>query len=265
MNKIYIKDIVNTLEAHFPLRWQESFDNSGMQVGEINRPCSGALICVDATPEIVIEAFEHNCNLIITHHPLIFHPLKNLTGYDRVKRTVVKAIRHDISIYSCHTPVDNAPVEGVSWQLAAKLGLTNIDQLEKKGPDGIGCGVIGDLPELLSAKALVEKIKQAFETPVARCSDPELAPSAIGRVAICGGAGSFLLDDACHAGAGAFITSDNKHNHFLDRNHELLLVDIGHFESEKITKQIFYQIIREKFANFALYYSNVENNPINYL
>ena len=265
MNKILIKDVVEALEEHFPLRWQEGFDNSGMQVGEINRPCTGALICVDATPEIVIEAYERGCNLVITHHPLIFHPLKNLTGYDRVTRTIYKAIRHDVAIYSCHTPVDNAPGEGVSWELGRLLGLGNMTSLESKGAEAIGCGVVGDLPELLSAETLVNLVKERIGSPTARCSELKMAPDAIGRVAICGGAGNFLITDACEAGAGAFITSDCKHNNFIDYRHDIFLIDIGHFESEKITKQIFYQIIREKFANFALYYSNEDNNPINYL
>lgn len=265
MAHIFIKDIVEEVEKVFPPNWQEDFDNSGMQVGEVSRPCTGVMLCVDVTPEIVIEAYERGCNLVIAHHPLIFHPLKRLTGYDRVTRTIFKAIRHDVAIYSCHTPIDNAPGGGVSWEMARMLSLSDVEPLECRGESGIGSGIIGNLAESMTPMQFVELVKERFDSPTARCSDPTRGHKSIRRVALCGGAGSFLIPSAIARGAQAFITSDCKHNYFLDYLGKIFLVDIGHYESEKCTKRIFYHIITEKFRNFAVYISEQEKNPVNYI
>lgn len=264
MANVLIQDVIDAIEQVAPPRYQEDYDNTGLQAGTPMRPCSGVMFCVDVTPEIVVEAAEKGCNLIVSHHPLIFHPLKRISDSGRVEFSVYKAIRNDVSIYSCHTAVDNAPVAGVSWKMAEMLGLRDVELLEDSG-NGTGCGVVGNLPEPLSPAELAEKVKSTFGSPVARCSalTPDRGP--ISRVALCGGAGAFLIPKAVEKGAGAFITSDCKHNQFLDYAQSIFLIDIGHFESEECTKQIFYQIIREKFPNFALYYSEKEKNPIIYL
>lgn len=264
MSRVLIKDIVDIIEKHFPPVWQEDFDNTRLQVGEPLRVCTGVMICVDASPEIVVEAIEKGCNLIVTHHPLIFKPLKHLTEFDRVTRTIYKAIRNDVSIYSCHTSVDNAPVIGVSWKMGSMLGLTDIKALEDRGDDHIGSGIIGTLPQSMSPIEFANHVKATYDSPVARCSNPHNA-SQIKRVALCGGAGNFLIPDAVKAGADAFIASDCKHNQFIDWLGHIFLVDIGHYESEKCTKQIFYNVIKEKFPNFAVHYSEIEQNPIHYL
>lgn len=262
---LLIKDVVDVLEQAFPPRYQEDFDNTGVQVGSLLRRCTGALLCVDLTPEILVEAAEKGCNLIITHHPLIFHPLKHVGDSGRVEISVYKAIQNNITVYSCHTSVDNTPRKGVSWKMGEMLGLCNIESIETKGPEGIGCGIVGDLPRPMSAKEFVSVVKEVFNVPVARCSDLSASPRPITRVGLCGGAGSFLLPDAIKMGAKAFVTSDSKHNHFIDYLGRILLVDIGHFESEECTKSIFYQTIKEKIPNFALYLSEKEKNPINYV
>ncbi|MDE6200031.1 MAG: Nif3-like dinuclear metal center hexameric protein [Muribaculaceae bacterium] len=265
MSQILIKDVVRVIEEAFPPRYQEDYDNTGLQVGSMMRPCSGVLLCVDVTPEIVVEAEQKGCNLIVSHHPLIFSPLKNIVTTGRVDFSLYKAIKNDIAIYSCHTSVDNAPGSGVSWKMAEMLGLSNLSPLEAKGEEGIGCGVVGDLAEPMTHTEFVAKVKSTFGSPVARCSAYTPERQKLTRVALCGGAGGFLLPRAIECGAQAFIASDCKHNQFLDHARSIFLIDIGHFESEECTKQIFYQIIREKIPNFALYYSELEKNPIIYL
>lgn len=260
-----IRDVIKALSMAFPEHWQESYDNTGLQLGDGMRQCTGAMICVDATPEIVAEAYDRGCNLLITHHPLIFHPLKRIEGLGRVERTIYKAIKNDVVIYSCHTSVDNAPVEGVSWEMGRMLGLSAMQPLESNGEEGIGSGVIGSLPTPLLPSDLALLVKETFGSVVTRCSDPSCVGSPVSRVALCGGAGGFLIPKAIDAGAQAFITSDSRHNHFIDFLGRIFLIDIGHYESEKCTKHIFYQIIKEKFPNFAVYYSELEKNPINYL
>lgn len=127
-----------------------------------------------------------------------------------------------------------------------------------------GCGAVGNLPSPLQPLQLVEKVKSTYSSPVTRCSAyPSDAP--IRRVALCGGSGSFLIPKAIAAGAQAIVTSDTKYHDFLDYANTILIIDIGHHESENCTKEIFYNIIKEKFPIFAVRYSQSDINPINYL
>lgn len=265
MSRVLIKEVIEALEEEFPPRWQEDFDNTGLQLGDTCRLCTGALLCVDVTPETVFEAYEKDCNLIISHHPLIFHPVKTISGYDRVPRAITKALRNDMAVYSCHTAVDNAPFTGVSWEMGRMLGLVNIRALESRGPENIGSGIVGDLPEPMTVADFVAKVKTVFNSPVARCSNPESGSGVVRRVALCGGAGAHLIPEAVKAEADVFIASDCKHNHFIDWLGHIQLIDIGHYESENCTKRIFYNVISKKIPNFALYYSEEDNNPIHYL
>lgn len=265
MARIIISDVIKAIEEAFPPRYQEDYDNSGLQVGTVLRPCTGVLFCVDVTPDIVIEAEQKKCNLIISHHPLIFNPIRNVSNLNRINLSIYKAIKNDITVYSCHTPADNAPHTGVSWEMANLLGIADATAIESKGAEGIGCGIIGQLARPMSRTELIEHIKSTFGSPMVRCSALTPDKGDITRVALCGGAGGFLLPRAVELGAQAFIASDCKHNNFIDYADHILLIDIGHYESEECTKSIFYKIISEKFPNFALYYSELEKNPIIYL
>jgi dinuclear metal center YbgI/SA1388 family protein len=123
-----IKDLIAAIEQYAPLSLQENYDNSGVQVGNVHQALQGVLLCLDVTEEVVEEAIELECNLIIAHHPLIFRPLKSLTGSSYIERAVIKACKHDIVIYAAHTNMDNA-YKGVSYKIAANLGLQNIKVL----------------------------------------------------------------------------------------------------------------------------------------
>ena len=363
-----IADIIKALESFAPLAMQEDYDNCGLQVGDRTAECTGALLCVDVTPAIVEEAKAKGCNLIISHHPLIFKGLKRLTGFTTVERCVIKAIEAGVAIYSCHTAVDNA-TNGVSWEMAHRLGVGNVDVLEPQQgkmlklsvmvPDAYceavktalfeagagsignydccsfsiegkgqfralgdanpfvgdkgkvhyepetcvnvvmprwlkpkvetalilahpyeepayefvaienlslytGSGVVGNLSQEIKLSQLIELVKQAFNSPIVRCNTSDVEVE-VSRVAMCGGSGGFLIKNAIDAGAQVFITSDVKYHDFVDYKKDIIIIDIGHFESEQCTKDIFYRVIQEKFPNFALYYSDIEKNPINYL
>lgn len=123
-----IKDLISAIEEYAPLSLQESYDNSGIQLGDVNQPVHGILLCLDVTEEVVDEAIERECNLIISHHPLIFRAVKSLTGANYIERAVIKACRHNITVYSAHTNMDNA-CGGVSYRIASKLGLQNFKVL----------------------------------------------------------------------------------------------------------------------------------------
>ncbi len=258
-------DILAPALSIAPLALQDEWDNSGLQVGQLDAECTGVLLAVDATPEAVDEAADAGLNLLLTHHPLIFRPLRAVTPDTRVGRTVIRAISRGVTIFSLHTPVDRAP-GGISAAMAARLGLTDVRPLVPAPgfPAAThGYGAVGTLPEPLSLPQLAERVRRAFGSPVARCS--AVGPAApISRVALCGGSGSSFIADAVAAGAQAMVTSDTTYHTFVDTEGLISIIDIGHFESEECVRAIFYQLITEKFPNFAVRYAS-EHNPTAYL
>ena len=150
------REITDAIEEFAPLSLQESWDNSGWQLGKPEAECTGVIVCVDVTPDIIEEAASKGCNLIVSHHPLIFRGVKQITGRDRVERCIRQAFRQGISIYSSHTATDCAPA-GVSWEMARRLGLANTE-----GLDPSGLGVIGELPSALPWREFVKLVKKAF-------------------------------------------------------------------------------------------------------
>jgi len=363
-----IADVTSAIEKFAPLALQEDYDNCGLQVGNRDENCTGAILCVDVTPAIVDEAASRGCNLIVSHHPLIFKGLKRLTGASQVEQTVMKAIKAGIAIYSCHTAIDNA-ANGVSWEMARRLNVVGIETLEPQlgkllklsvmvpnayceavktaifnagagtigdydccsfsvqgegsfralsganpfvGQVGevhneletridvimprwlknrveralikahpyeepayefiaienesknLGSGVVGKLSTPLKLSQLISQVKEVFDAPIVRCNTTDVDQE-ISTVAMCGGSGAFLIGKAIAKGAQVYITSDVKYHDFVDYKNDIIIIDIGHFESEQCTKSIFYREIQEKFPTFALYYSDIEKNPINYL
>ena len=258
-----IQEIIDTVESFAPRRLQEEYDNSGVQVSDDTaQPCSGVLLSVDVTPEVVDEAIEKGCNLLLAHHPLLFRGVKSLTGATPVEKSLIKAVKAGLTVYCCHTSLDNA-TDGVSIRMARMLGLERVAVLDSNA-EGFGCGATGFLPAPLKPKTFVALVKNTFGSPVARCSNPA-AVREVSKVALCGGSGAFLIGNAEAEKADAFLTSDMKYHDFTDHGGRIFLVDIGHHESENCTKDIFYHIITEKFPNFAVRYSEKDINPINYL
>ena len=142
-----IKEVYDALERFAPLPLQEDWDNAGLQVGLTEAEVSGALLCLDVTEEIVREAMAKGCNLIVSHHPLIFRKLAQVSGTDMVQRAVILAIKNDITIISMHTNLDSA-LGGVNHEMAKRLGLKNIGFLNPQQMNGVeyGMGTIGELP-----------------------------------------------------------------------------------------------------------------------
>ena len=124
--------MVASLEAMAPLSLQENYDNAGFITGDENADCTGILVSLDAIPAIIDEAVKKGCNLIVSHHPIVFSGLKKITGKDYVQKTVIKAIKNDIAIYAIHTNLDNI-LNGVNGRIAELLGLKNISVLAPKG------------------------------------------------------------------------------------------------------------------------------------
>ena len=264
-----IKEIADAIEQYAPLRLQEEWDNAGIQVGDPEAEISGILLCTDATEAVVAEAIARGYNLVISHHPLIFRGLKKIMGRTPVERAVAMAIKHDITIYSAHTNMDSAR-HGVSFRMADKIGMTNVEFLDdnRVEPYGdtecpiAGCGVIGDI-EPQPAREVLKRVKEAFEVGAVRYSGD--GDRLVSRVALCGGAGGFLLDKAVEAGAQLYVTADMRYHDFLDNSQRIVVADIGHYESEHFTKEIFLEIIQKKSPTFAVAFAKNETNQVNYL
>lgn len=362
-----IKEIVSALERFAPLPLQDGFDNAGLQIGLTDAEATGALLCLDVTESVLDEAIALRCNIVISHHPLIFKGYKSITGKDYVERCILKAIKNDIVIYSAHTNLDNAQ-GGVNYKIAEKLGLDHVEILDPKsgmllklvtfvpeshaekvrnalfdsGCGNIGnydscsynvsgegtfraqenthpfCGEIGKLHRekevrietVLPAYKRNDAVKalllaHPYEEPVfdlyslqntwmqagsgiigeLNVPEPELdflkrlkktfnlscvkhntlTGRMIKKIALCGGSGSFLIPLALRNEADVFITGEIKYHDYFGYDNKILLAEIGHYESEQYTKEIFYTIIRDLYPNFTLFLSKVNTNPIKYI
>lgn len=361
-----IQEIVSALEnlAHPSL--QENYDNAGLLTGNASWNCAGIICSLDVTEEVVREAAEKKCNLIVAHHPIIFGGLKKINGKNYVEQTVIAAIKNDIAIYAIHTNLDNI-LSGVNGKMASMLGLKNVSVLSEKentlkklytfvpsgkaeqvrsaifeagagqignysecsfNTDGMGTfkaginsnpftgtkgerhteaetrveaifpahlqsrvlaamkaahpyeevaydvvtlsnnhphtgsGMVGELETPMSETGFLALLKQEFKVPVVRHS--AFLNREVRKVAICGGAGSFLIFKALASGADAFVTADMKYHEFFDANSSLLIADIGHYESEQFTIDLLQEILVQKFPTFAVLKTGVNTNPVHY-
>ena len=255
--------MLSALERFAPLPLQESWDNAGLQLGLTEAEVSGALLCLDVNEEIVDEAIRKGCNLIVSHHPLLFRGLKQICGQDYVQRCVIKAIKNDIVIVSMHTNMDNAR-DGVNWKMAERLELVNSQFFAQKVVDGIeaGSGVVGELPEAMAAQGFVELVKRQFDVQCALCN--ELLQRPIRKVALCGGAGDFLLPDALREGADAFITGEMHYHQYFGYEQQIQICVIGHYQSEQYTSEIFRDIIQRECPGVRTEIAETSTNPIYY-
>ncbi|MBR1788142.1 MAG: Nif3-like dinuclear metal center hexameric protein [Bacteroidaceae bacterium] len=264
-----IKEIICALERFAPLPLQESYDNAGLQVGlTAEQEASGALLCLDVTEEVIREAVDLGCNLIVSHHPLLFRPLKRVTDGTQVECCVRLAIQNDVAIYAAHTNLDNAE-DGVNYRIAEKLGLVDVQMMQphsvRVGERQVvaGSGLIGYLPGPEDSLAFLQRVKDVFR--IESLQHNELLQRPVETVALCGGAGAFLLDEAIRLEADAFLTGEMSYHQFFGHEQEIQLAVMGHYQSEQYTKEIFYQIISDLAPDLPLFTTNVDTNPIHYL
>lgn len=361
-----VQDVINHLEALSPLAYAEDFDNVGLLVGNKNAKLSGVLVTLDTLETVVDEAIETNCNLIVSFHPIIFKGLKTLTGNTYVERVVIKAIQHNIAIFSMHTALDNS-VLGVNNMICDKLGLINrqilipkaqtikklitfvpkneadtlrnalfeagagsignynncsfntegigtykgneasnptlgkkgeihfenetqiavtfpkhlesnilnalfkthsyeevayeVTTLENKNQQ-IGMGMIGELEQEMPETDFLNTLKTNMKTETIRHSG--LLQKNIKKVAVLGGSGSFAIHAAKAAQADVFVTADLKYHDFFTAENQIVLADIGHYESEQFTKNLLVAYLTKKITNFAIVLSKTNTNPVKY-
>ncbi|MEZ4771574.1 MAG: Nif3-like dinuclear metal center hexameric protein [Bacteroidia bacterium] len=259
-----IRDIAEVLEEWAPLPVAESYDNVGLLVGNEHAEVTGVLVSLDVTEAVVNEAAMLGINLIVAHHPIWFSARKRLNGEDYVSRTIISAIKKDIAIYACHTNLDHVH-SGVNQKICDRLDLRDTRFLQKKtvfNEESYGAGMIGNLAEPLSKTDFLAKVKSAFHCGGIRYADTD--KTFIGKVAVCGGAGSFLTQEAIRQNADALVTADITYHKFFDNEEKILLLDIGHYESEQYTSVLIRDYLSEKFINFAIRLSEVITNPVRY-
>lgn len=249
-----LQDIIHIIESVAPLSCQEKWDNSGLQVGDRTTEIKAVLLTTDITETVVSEAINKKCNLIISHHPLLFHGLKTITGATVQERCVKMAIQNDIAIYSAHTSMDNV-LCGVSGYMAIKLGIKDYDIL-CPNDENYGLGVIGLLPTPIALREFVNQVKSVFHTPYIRYT---LYDRPIRKVAICGGAGAEFVEVAIKQGADAYLTADVKYHDFQGAEGRIALVDIDHWASEHFTREIFAQMLSDKVKTII---SEKDKTPI---
>lgn len=258
-----IREITDVIERFAPLGWQESYDNAGLIVGRPEDEVHRALLAVDVTEEVLDEAEREGCDLVITHHPIVFHALKRFNSADAVQRCVERAIRYGIALYACHTNLDSAP-GGMSWRLAEMLGVGQLEVLQPAaGDEKVGFGVVGRLSDAVGTVEFMRRMQRVLGLKVIRHSD--IAVPVVRRVAVCTGAGASLIGDARRAGADLYVTADLKYNDFMTPDKALTVADIGHFESEYCAIQLLFDILSKNLCTFAVRKSEDSRNPVNYL
>ncbi len=257
------KDIAKYIEEYAPLNLQESYDNAGFTVGDPEREVRGVLLAVDVTSEVIEEALGLGVDMIITHHPLIFNPIKRLNSSNYVERCVEQAIKNDIILYAAHTNLDST-VGGMSWRLGEILGVENMQVLlpTTSGAD-IGYGVVGELAREWDTVEYMSWVGKMLDCKAIRHSD--MVSERCRRVAICTGSGGSMMSAARESGADVYITSDLRYNDFMTPSGGFTVVDVGHYESEYCAIHILFDILSKKITNFALHKSRNTRNPINYL
>ena len=258
------KQVLDALEQYAPLPLQDGFDNAGLQIGlTAEQEVTGALLCLDVTEAVIEEAYREGCNLIVAHHPLLFKGLKSITGKGYVERCVIKAIQKGIAIYAAHTNLDNVQ-GGVNYRIAEKIGLEKLSFLEAKAATiPAGAGVIGELPIPEDEREFLLRLKKLFGIQCIRHN--ALRSRKIHRVALCGGGGGFLLDRAIAQGADAFLTGEVRYHDYFGHEDDLLIAEMGHYESEQYTVEIFTEILHSQFPELKIIKTSLNTNPINYL
>ncbi len=254
-----VGDIIAAIEQFAPLSIQEGWDNSGLSIGSPEDEVHGVLVGFDCTAELIDEAVAAGCDMVVTHHPLIFKGLKRIQGGDPVSDAVIRAVRAGVAVYAAHTTADKV-IAGVSGAMARRLELQDITLMEDEG--GFGLGAVGTLPRPMTGEEAIAYVKDKFGLSTVRVSRPV---DRVERVAMCGGSGASEIEAARASGAQLYISGDISYHHFFTPD-GFMVMDIGHFESEVDIVGILFKVISEKFPTFAVRISDNlgRSNPVRY-
>ncbi len=247
---LFIQDIIDILQEIAPVELAESWDNVGLLIGNPNAEAESLLVALDPTTALLDEAHARGANVVITHHPAIFHPLKNLRTDQPIGRFLAEAIQKNIHVIACHTNLDSV-TGGVSDILAERLELTDIVPLVPSGGDGTsacGLGRIGRYGKPMSPDECVEQLRRISNAPW--LLEAGNRPAQVGKIAVCGGSCSEFAETAMLAGADLFITAEVKHS--VARWAEeagFWIIDGGHFATEQLAIIPLQERLQQEIAN----------------
>lgn len=244
-----LKDFITWYEKLVPLELQEDFDNSGIQFGNLNREINKILISLDLDDNCLNRAIREKYDLIFTHHPVIFHPLKNIIEQkNSVNTRLISAIKNEICIYSSHTNLDSVEF-GVSDALAKQLGLINPKILDSH-KNNFGYGKYSDIEEDFAENFIFDlKNKLNLENVIVYGNTNRK----IKRIAVLGGSGGHFIENCIDINCDVFVSSEFKHDEQIDaQDNNLILIDIGHYESEKFILEPLRQTIQKSFPDIKI-------------
>lgn len=238
-----VGEIAAKIEERLPLEWSESWDNSGLLIGDPSAPIEKIAVSLDATESTVLDAKEHGCGMLVAHHPAIFHPLKKIVSPSPAAAMIRAAISGGIAVYSAHTNWDSSP-EGVNVILSRQLGLRGVCPIVPPHDGAWGMGAIGDLARPMTVNSLARRLKELWGLSALLSYGDGVTP--LSRVALCGGAGGDFLQAAINMGADVFVTADVGYHYIL---HAQLtgthLIVANHGEMERASLPDFCGLIRE--------------------
>ncbi|HJB81206.1 Nif3-like dinuclear metal center hexameric protein [Flavonifractor plautii] len=262
-----VREIYQYLDGLAPFSLQMDFDNAGFLVGRGDRQVDKILVSLDITEEVVAEAAQLGCQLIVSHHPVIFFPAKSVTDATPDGRILLSLVEHNIAAICAHTNLD-AVSGGVNDALARKLGLTNIEQLKQDGVDAsgrpYGIGRVGNTAGVpMYAPAFAAFVKEALGANGVRFVD---ARRPVRRVAVGGGACADMLKDALALGCDTFVTADVKYNGFLDAKAlGVNLIDAGHYPTEQVVVPVLAKWLADGFAKVEVLTTQTHKEVFSYL
>ncbi len=364
---VTVREVINYLESYIPRSWQESWDSVGLHTGSPDMEVKGILLAVDFTCDVLQEAIDTGCNLVITHHNINFPKyVKGLTGETNLEKVIIKAIKNDLALYSMHTNLDFW-INGINKVIADKLGLKDVRIFQPKRGElrklvtfvprdyaeqvrnaifEAGAGVIGNydscsynvegygtfraqeganpfvgeigkvhyeeevrvetifpkhltgkvVSSLLAAhpyeevaydiypleneyplaglgirgvfpgpvdeKEFLRKVSEIMDIPVLKHS--RLLGKLVQDVVICSGGCAFIVDDVIKSGADAFLIGDSNYHYFFNAQNNLLMVEAGHYETEKFAIDVFYDLLIRKFNTFVIRKISKNYNFVHY-
>ncbi len=256
---VTVEQVLGFLNTISPLCTAEGYDNVGILTGNAGAAVTGIATCLDITEDIINEALSKNANLIVSHHPVIFHPIKRLLAGN----PVYSLVRNDISSIAIHTNFDMSE-GGVNDALMELLGWNSCGVLQQTRDNGLGIGAVADLPLGFTAKALAEHCKNALDLESVKYCEGEF--HAITRVGVCSGSGGDLLQRAKELGCQALVTGDVKHSVWIEaHNTGMALIDAGHYGTEKCASHRIATLLSRAFPEVPVFSADSQTEPCSYV
>lgn len=259
MKHTTVQDIYQCLDAFYPFHTQMSFDNAGFLVGDGTHFVTHVLVALDITTAVIEEAINKKCQLIITHHPIIFAPLKSLVASNPTERMILMLAKHEIAVISAHTNLDQA-LDGVNYHLAKRLGLQEGTFVVEEGVNchgaPYGLGWHGHVTPTSATEFTSFVAKELNASGVRLCD----VGRTVAKVAVGGGACGSMLDAVSRCGCDTFVTGDVKYDVFLDaKERNINLIDAGHFPTEQVICTPLAKKLQDSFSDLCIVTSEIHN------